>query len=88
MYSAEVAVRDVDVEPPAEFLAEHLARCTSETRIGTSSSFIFTCGSVAPIVKTEGRLEHLFMQEGREVALTIRRNEKQVQARLKLRRLI
>jgi predicted aspartyl protease len=37
---------------------------------------------------TEGRLEHLFMQEGREVALTIRRGEKQVQVQLKLRRLI
>lgn len=37
---------------------------------------------------TEGHLEHLFMQEGREVALTIRRGEKQVQVRLKLKRLI
>jgi predicted aspartyl protease len=37
---------------------------------------------------TEDHLEHLFMQEGREVALTIRRSEKQIQVRLKLRRLI
>ena len=37
---------------------------------------------------TEGRIERMFMQEGREVDLTIRRSEKQVQVRLKLRRLI
>ena len=37
---------------------------------------------------TEGHLEHLFMQQGREVALTIRRSEKKIQVRLKLRRLI
>ena len=37
---------------------------------------------------TEGRIERMFMQEGREVDLTIRRSEKQVRVRLKLRRLI
>ena len=37
---------------------------------------------------TEGRIEHLFMQEGREVALTIRRSDKELKVRLKLRRLI
>jgi predicted aspartyl protease len=37
---------------------------------------------------TEGRIEHMFMQEGREVVLSIRRGEKQIQVRLKLRRLI
>jgi hypothetical protein len=37
---------------------------------------------------TEGRIEHMFMQDGHEFALTIKRSEKVVQVRLKLRRLI
>jgi hypothetical protein len=37
---------------------------------------------------TEGRIEHMFKQEGREFALTIKRGEKVIQLKLKLRRLI
>jgi hypothetical protein len=37
---------------------------------------------------TEGHIERMFRQEGHEVALTIRRGEKLLQVRLKLRRLI
>jgi predicted aspartyl protease len=37
---------------------------------------------------TEGRIEHMFKQEGREFTLTIKRGEKVIQVRLKLRRLI
>jgi outer membrane lipoprotein-sorting protein/predicted aspartyl protease len=37
---------------------------------------------------TEGHIERMFTQDGREVALTIKRDEKVLQARLKLRRLI
>jgi outer membrane lipoprotein-sorting protein/predicted aspartyl protease len=37
---------------------------------------------------TEGRIERMFMQDGREFALTIKRGERVIQTRLKLRRLI
>jgi C-terminal processing protease CtpA/Prc len=37
---------------------------------------------------TEGHIERMFRQEGRDVALTIRRGEKLLRVRLKLRRLI
>jgi C-terminal processing protease CtpA/Prc len=37
---------------------------------------------------TEGRIEHMFKQEGREFTLTIKRGEKVIQLKLKLRRLI
>jgi hypothetical protein len=37
---------------------------------------------------TEGRIEHVFKQEGREFTLTIKRAEKVIQLKLKLRRLI
>lgn len=37
---------------------------------------------------TEGHIERMFTQDGREFALTIKRGEKVLQARLKLRRLI
>lgn len=37
---------------------------------------------------TEGRIEHMFKQDGREFTLTIKRGEKAIQLRLKLRRLI
>jgi predicted aspartyl protease len=37
---------------------------------------------------TEGHIEHMFKQEGREFALTVKRGEKVISVRLKLRRLI
>jgi predicted aspartyl protease len=37
---------------------------------------------------TEGRIEHMFKQDGREFAITIKRGEKLIPVRLKLRRLI
>jgi membrane-associated protease RseP (regulator of RpoE activity) len=37
---------------------------------------------------TEGHIEHMFKQEGREFALTVKRGEKIISVRLKLRRLI
>ena len=37
---------------------------------------------------TEGRIERMFTQDGREFAITVKRGEKVVQVRLKLRRLI
>ena len=37
---------------------------------------------------TEGHIERMFTHEGQEFALTIKRGEKLLQARLKLRRLI
>jgi hypothetical protein len=37
---------------------------------------------------TEGRIEHMFKQDGREFTLTIKRGEQAIQLRLKLRRLI
>ena len=37
---------------------------------------------------TEGRIEHMFTQEGHEFALTIKRDQRPIQVRLRLRRLI
>ena len=37
---------------------------------------------------TEGRIAHMFKQDGREFTLTIKRRDKAIQLRLKLRRLI
>jgi predicted aspartyl protease len=71
------------------FRVRQVVAATSASEAGLQPDDLITAIDGQPASNfTEGRIEHMFKQEGREFALTVKRGEKVISVRLKLRRLI
>jgi S1-C subfamily serine protease len=77
------------IEGTKLFRIRQVVANTPASQAGLQSDDLITAIDGQPAANfTEGRIERMFTQDGREFALTIKRGEKVLQARLKLRRLI
>ena len=84
-----ISLTPEEIDGAKLFRIRQVVANTPASEAGLQSGDLITAIDAQPAADfTEGHIERMFTQDGREFALTIKRGEKVLQARLKLRRLI